>query len=321
MQQRLEKGLNQLDQFENVAPFPNIIGDEIDLTDYMDDEISHLVKPASAYQDGMLKLILGEDESQKGDATPWNQFGKKFMLRKHEMTIWTGYKGHGKSAALSQILVAMMRKQQRIFIVSPEFRPERVLERMLYQFTMTRIVDADDIRTFMAFASQHVWLYDTQSSLKPKDVIALCRYAAKKLEVDHILIDSLMKCGMPTDDYTGQKNFVDQVQAIAHKYPLHLHLVAHAKKGASDETPAKLHDVKGTSEIADMAENVVSVWRNKPKEKDPEKHHDEPDAIVVVEAQRNGEGWIGQTNLHFDPQTILFYEPGNAPERVERGRF
>lgn len=318
---QVERGIEQLDGLRGkLLEFPNVINEELDLAQYMEEDVSHKVKPASAYLDELEEILFG-DESQQGDKLPWNMLSGKFQLRPHEMTVWVGYKGHGKSAVISQMLVALLKRQQKIFIISPEFRPARVLERMLYQWTASRALTQDDLSGFLIPASRNLWLYDNQSSLKPSEVVALCRYAAEKLGVQQILIDSLMKCGIAPDDYSGQKSFVDKIQAICHKHPLHLHLVAHARKGDSDEKPAKLHDIKGTSEIADMAENVVSVWRNKPKEKDREKHHEQPDSILTVEAQRNAEGWIGAVPLLFDSQTMLFYEPGNAPERVDRVRF
>lgn len=319
---RSDRGNEQLDNLSaNVVNFPNMVGDEIDLTQYMEDEVRHRIKSAREYQDGMICLLIGEDESNHGQAMPWNALAGRFDLRKHEMTVWTGFKGHGKSLLISQVLVAMMKRQQKMFIVSPEFRPERVLERMLYQFIGSKIVDAEDIKSFMAWAEKHVWLYDNQASLKPNDVVALCRYAARALEVDHILIDSLMKCGMAPDDHERNKHFIDKIQSVCHQYPLHLHLVAHARKGNDDEKPAKLHDIKGTSEIADMAENVLSVWRNKPKEKKGDASSTEADCTLTVEAQRNGDGWIGMIPLLFDKESMLFYEFGNHPERIGRAYF
>jgi twinkle protein len=116
---------------------------------------------------------------------------------------------------------------------------------------------------------------------------------------------------MPPDDYSAQKMFVDHIQTVAHANPLHIHLVAHARKGNDDSKPPRLHDIKGASEIADMAENVLAVWRNKEKEKNPEKKSDEPDASLTVEAQRNGDGWIGNCNLMFNRDAMSFYQIGD----------
>lgn len=319
---RADEGAKRLDELAGkLVQFPNRLTDELDLTPYMDEDIAHRVKSAADFQDELIRILIGEDGAKNGTPLPWNFLKGKFEFRTHEMSLWTGFKGHGKSALISQALNACMCRGEKVFIVSPEFRPARVLERLLYQKLCTRQPVAEEVKAWLGWASTYLWLYDSQSSLKPKDVIALCRYAAKELGVQHILIDSLMKCGIPPDDWSGQKQFVDQVQNVAHQHPLHMHLVAHARKGHDDEKPAKLHDVKGTSEIADMAENVISVWRNKPKEKDRSKHDNEPDAILTIEAQRNGDGWIGTLPLYFDPDTMIFFEPGNAPERAGYVKF
>jgi twinkle protein len=311
---------NSLDKIAHL--FPNKITSNIDLSPYMSDEVKHSVKPAEDYQDELIRLLIGEDDAERGTPLPWGSLKGRFEFRASEMTLWTGYKGHGKSAMLSQALNACMVRNEKVFIISPEFRPAKVLERLLYQRLCARHPTKDDLVSWMAWATKRLWLYDIQSSLKPNDVIALCRYVVKELGVNHILIDSLMKCGIGTDDYTGQKNFVDKVQNVAHTNPVHIHLVAHARKGSSgDGSPPGLHDVKGTSEIADMVENVVAVWRNKDKEKEKAnglscKLQDEPDAQIVIEAQRNADGWIGSIPLFYDPQSMLFYEIGHAPERM-----
>lgn len=317
MSDRIDDGAQRLDEMAaKLIQFPNTISNELDLAPYMDEQIAHRVKPADAYQDELIHLLLGDDPSQRGTALPWNGLTRRFELRPHEMTVWTGYKGHGKSALISQALNGVMTRGDKVFIVSPEFRPARVLERLLYQKCRTRQPGADELKAWLGWVTPKLWLYDAQASLKPREVVALCRYAATELGVQHILVDSLMKCGIPTDDYNGQKLLVDQLQSIAHKYPLHMHLVAHARKDKDDEKPARLHDIKGASEIADMAENVLSVWRNKRKEKDKSRYQDEPDATLTIEAQRNADGWIGMVPLFFDPDVMLFFEAGNAPERA-----
>lgn len=311
---------NTLDKIAHL--FPNRVTSDIDLSPYMDEEIKHRVKPAGEYQDELIKLLIGEDESTRGTALPWAGLKNRFELRANEMTLWTGYKGHGKSAMISQALNAVMMRNEKVFVLSPEFRPARVLERLLYQRLCSRMPNREELTQWLSWVSQRLWIYDTQASLRPGDVIALCRYVVKTFGVNHILIDSLMKCGIGVDDYSGQKKFVDKIQNIAHTHPVHIHLVAHARKGSGgDGSPPGLHDVKGTSEIADMVENVIAVWRNKDKEKERSngiscKLQDMPDAQIVIEAQRNADGWIGSIPLFFDPVSMLFYEMGHAPERA-----
>ena len=300
--------INSFDKFASTNLVRNV-----DLAGYMTEQVEHNIKPASDYK--MLlrdRLVNRQGGDPNATVLPFNSLRGKFEFRQHELTIWTGYKGHGKSLMISQALMAAIHRGKRVFIISPEFRPESVLERMLYQHGATTTPGVEHINEFMAFLLDRMWLYDAQASLKPDDVVALCRYGADKLQADHILIDSLMKCGMGPDDYSGQKQFVDRIQSVAHANPTHIHLVAHARKTNDDSKPPRLHDIKGASEIADMAENVLVVWRNKEKEKNPEQKHDEPDASLSVEAQRNADGWIGTVHLNHDPEAQLFMEPGYA---------
>jgi len=319
---REEAGQSALDDIASkLLQFPNKISN-IDLSGYRDEKFGDAVRTAVSYRDDLIKRVINKGEGDP-DAThlPFNHLRNRFEFRQHELTIWTGYKGHCKSLMLSQVLMAAIQRGKRIFVISPEFRPEAVLERMLYQHSRTQEPTGRHIDEYMAFVTERMWLYDVQSSLKPQDVVALCRYAADKIQPDHILIDSLMKCGIGMDDYNGQKQFVDHIQTVAHANPVHIHLVAHAKKATDDSKPPRLHDIKGASEIADMAENVAVVWRNKEKEKDPEGKSDEPDASLTIEAQRNSEGWIGSVNLYHDRGSTLFFEPGCTPEASEYVKF
>lgn len=301
-------GVTRLDEMAN--RWPNRI-QSIDLSGYMDESTEHLVKPAADYADEVGTLIFTPPEAS-GLEMPFNTFKNHMRFREGEVTVWTGYKGHGKSAALSQVLNCAMMREQKVFILSPEFRAARVIERMVYQRYATRNITGPQLAEWFKWAADKLWLYDAQSSLKSDDVVAICRYAQDKFKVDHILIDSLMKVGIAPDDYGKQKAFVDRIQSIAHNAPVHIHLVAHARKGASDERPPQLHDIKGTSEIADMVENVMVIWRNKQKEKAQSlgdgKKNDEPDAMMIVEAQRNAEGWVGGVALWYDKRSMLFSE-------------
>lgn len=287
-----------------IMNFPGMVSDNINLSAFMDDEQVHRIKPAMAYKDKLIELITGGGE--RGAPSPWEGMVGKFEFRPSELTVWSGYKGHGKSLVISQALERFISKGQKVFIISPEFPAHRVLHRMLIQSLGVHNSTAYAATEWLDAVTDMLWIYDQQSSLKPRDIPALCRYAVERLGVDHILIDSLMKCGLGTDDYSGQKHLVDSVQQVAHRSKVHIHLVAHGKKGG-DEKMGSLHDVKGASEIADMAENVIIVWRNKDKEMGGSTA-DAPDCIVKIEAQRNGDGWIGKIPLYFRKASYTFHE-------------
>lgn len=294
-----------------IEMFPNRFG-EIDLTPYREENYAPKIKNAREYLDAFKARI--KQRGVWGDRTGF-ACDEHFRFRKSELTIWTGYKGHGKSAVLSQVLLNLMLQGRKVFVCSPEFHPVELLYRFLVQYIASDNPNEDEGELMAEFLGDWLWMYDVQSSLKKGDVPAIARFVCEKLKPDHIVIDSLMKCGIAPDDYAAQKQLVDQLQSVAHQNPVHVHLVAHARKGDSDDKPARLHDIKGASEIADLAENVVSVWRNKPKEQKRSKNAEmEPDALFIVEAQRNCGGWIGATQLWYQRNSMLYYENHRDPK-------
>lgn len=294
----------------NNLAFPGLIHDSIDLSDYMAPDESVSVRPANYFTERTLDIINGR-AGIKGLPLPWSKAADKFAFRSGELTVWTGYKAHGKSMMLSQVLLFAMARGEKVFILSPEFRPEGILARKIRQAACTSAPAEKFARRFLDWAGNgRLWLFDHQGSLSPETVTGVIRYAIEQHGVTHVLVDSLMKCGIGTDDYNRQKKLVDDLQTISHQSGAHLHLVAHARKGESDDKPARLHDVKGTSELCDMAENVLSVWKNKRKldaqSKGNNKFDDEPDALLTVDSQRNGDGWTGAIQLWFHAPSFQF---------------
>ena len=126
-----------------------------------------------------------------------------------------------------------------------------------------------------------------------------------------------MKCVADEDDYNGQKRMVDELTAIARDYSIHLHLVHHIKKPANEDHKPTKYDYKGSGSITDQVDNVISVWRNKPKERDREAGkmviETEPDCLLICDKQRNGD-WEGQIGLWFHRDSQQFVgAPGDAP--------
>lgn len=298
-----EKGREQLEGV--IRNFPNMIPDGIDLSAFMEDEKIHRIQDAWQYRGKLIEMLTGKGEH--GYSLPWLGFHGKMEFRPAEMTLWAGFKGHGKSAMASQVLEHLMDKhQQKVFIISPEFPAHRVLYRLLVQSLEVRYPDPQTLDSWLQAVREQLWIYDQQKSLSPRDVPALCRYAIEKHGVQHILIDSLMKCGISPEDYGAQKQLVDNIQQIAHNSNAHVHLIAHLRKGKSDDEIGGLHDVKGASEIADLCENVIICWRNKKQEISG--GTGEPDAVIKIEAQRNADGWIGKLPMSFDKHSMKYRE-------------
>jgi twinkle protein len=213
-------------------------------------------------------------------------FSPDFRIRESEMTIWTGFSGHGKTIILSQVIGDLCDAGHKCCIASFEQQPRKTLGDILRQRTRKASPNMDDLANGIKWKEGTLWFYDHVGSRKWEEVLETFRFAFRALGVTQFVIDSLLKCGISGDDFNRQKQMVDAICEFCNAFPVHVHLVAHARK-REDETkiPMKL-DVKGSGDITDLAWNGITVWRNKEKEaKAIERGRDDPEVRKMPDAR------------------------------------
>ncbi len=209
---------------------------------------------------------------QAGYTTRFNPNGKILMFRPSELSLWTGISGHGKSQLLNQVALDCIESGAKVCIISLEMRPRATLKRLGRQITTLQNPSEEYIRFWCDYYAGKLFILDHVGSIDGCDLFSWMKDIRLFFGVDVFIIDSLMKCGMKEDDYNEQAHFVDNLAAFKDRYNCHIHLVAHPRKGASEnDEPGKL-DIKGTGTITNMADNCFSVWRNKKKEEKISEH-------------------------------------------------
>jgi twinkle protein len=290
-----------------------LIPDSIDFSGYLNDtDHAHKVRPAGSFADDVV-AYFHDPRGPLGDKLPWPKTHGLIRFRPGEVTLWGGMNGHGKSLALGQVCLGLITQGKMVCIASMEMRPAITLARICRQAFGDNRPDAEFIQEFSGITNRRLWFYDQQGSVKTEKMLAVIRYCADQIKVNHFVIDSLMKCGMGEDDYNGQKAFVDALTVIARDYGVHIHLIAHSRKGRDEFAPPGKMDVKGTGAITDQVDNVLTCWRNKPKERELQEGKadktQDPDALLIIDKQRNGE-WEGKIGLWFHPSSMQFVENG-----------
>lgn len=305
--------------------------DDIDFSAYLHvTDAKQKVKSASMYVQELIDRI-NNPVKQKRSVMPWRKTHGLVQFRPGEVTVWGGANGHGKSMVTGQVANSFCSQNERVCIASFEMKPIVTLARMARQWSGFNPTDPafagspEAMESLIDVYSQYrdwtdgkLWLYDQQGTVTASQVLAVARYAHKELKVTHFFIDSLMKCVSGEDDYNGQKSFVDELTSIARDSEMHIHLVHHIRKPSTENATPTKYDYKGSGAITDQVDNVISVWRNKPKEKNLQagKHvaSMEPDAQLICDKQRNGE-WEGAINLWFDKNSQQYLaNPDDAPD-------
>ena len=307
-----------------------IFADEIDFAAYeQETDAQQKVKPAGLWIQELMDRIKSPIKPVQA-VMPWRKTHSMVQFRPGEVTVWGGANGNGKSLVTGQVGLSLCAQGEKVCIASFEMKPAKTLERMGRQFSGFNPNDPafagsdaatqellDVYRQFKEWTDGRLWLYDQQGTVTTRQVCAVVRYCAKERGITHFFVDSLMKCVSGEDDYNGQKQFVDELTSIARDNGIHVHLVHHIRKPSDESHKPTKYDYKGSGAITDQVDNVISVWRNKAKEKkrDEDKQVDEkePDALLICDKQRNGE-WEGSIGLWFDRASMQYVGgPGDEP--------
>ncbi len=232
--------------------------------------------------------------AKDGDRDPILRLDKDlawFEFRPGELTVWTGYNGHGKSLLLCQVMLGLMSQGERVVVFAGEMTPERQLKRMVKQATGLDRPTLAYIDAVGEWMNDRLWLYNVVGSATIDRLLQVFLYANKRYATRHFVIDSLMMTDVPEDGpgaLTAQKEAMRKLCDFARRNGCHLHLVAHPRKGRDESgAPGKL-DVAGSSKITDAADNVFTVWSARKDEADATET-DEPDARLELQKQRNGD--------------------------------
>jgi twinkle protein len=307
-----------------------ITADEIDFSVYeKETDAKQKVKPASQWVQELIDRIKNPIKAKRA-VMPWRKTHGQVQFRPGEVTVWGGANGNGKSLVTGQVALSLCAQDEKVCVASFEMKPMKTLERMGRQWSGDNpdhpayrgMQEATDnlisvYEQFKEWTDNRLWLYDQQGTVNAAQVCAVVRYCAKEKGITHFFVDSLMKCVAGEDDYNGQKQFVDELCAIARDHNIHVHLVHHVKKPASEDSKPGKYDFKGTGAITDQPDNIIAVWRNKAKERNKQAGkqvaEQEPDCLLICDKQRNGE-WEGQIGLWFEPNSQQFLaNPGDEP--------
>jgi twinkle protein len=206
--------------------------------------------------------------SQVSDSMPWSKVSGHFDRRYGELTIWAGDNGSGKSLLVGQTIAWLLGQGKHCLIASMEMSPADTVHRLCCQTAGCEPSD-DWVRRFCDWADKKLWIYDRLETVQSDHVLAMIRAVAMELGVEHVVIDSLVKCGVAQDGngyLTAQTQFVDSLQHLAKHLNIHIHLICHTRKPENSKTRISKHDVRGASQITDLADNVLLISRNKSKE-------------------------------------------------------
>lgn len=265
-------------------------------------------------------------ESYAGNTLPFNGMSD-FKFGMDQLTVWTGYSGHGKSQLLGYCMCDMIINQrERICLFSGEMKPYKVLGRMIKQISGKSNPTNDDLTDSLNLLSGQMniqgqrctddnsndsgglWIYDVNGAANLEKMLNVFKYAKQRYNCRHFVIDSLMMLGIAESDMDRQKKIAEMLRDFKSQNNVHIHLVAHPRKpdNGDESRPPSKHDIRGSVGITDLADNVLTVWRNN----EANGFSNDADAQLICQKQRD----TGN-----QPRVYLFFDKGSC-QYHERNR-
>ena len=230
-----------------------------------------------------------------------------------DLWVISGSTGSGKTELTTQLSLAAIQQEHKVFVYSGEIPKERYIANLLCKVVGSKYIKkvprklygGREAKTeYDSWIEPHIaekakaWLrhkyfiYD--STVMPK--ISEHEYLLQIMELAHkengctmFIIDNLMSlmCSITGNNlFQIQSDFTNELVAFAKKYNVHVQLVAHPRKTSSNGI--KNDDVAGSSNITNLAHVVISVSKSTEEEReDDNKRGREPrDANITCTKNR-----------------------------------
>jgi KaiC/GvpD/RAD55 family RecA-like ATPase len=218
------------------------------------------LKSSAEFAEGFYSRFFGGEKGEPGLELPIH-FPLK--IRRQETTLFSGDDKAGKSTLLSYFALHLAAQGEKVCLASFEMPPDVSLWMLASQLMGRKhMPDSEQGRRQVALAlawlNQHFWFYDFLGISDWRDVLDTFRYAASKHGVSFFLLDSVMRIGIPDDDYAQQGLAAAQFANFAMENDAHLAYVIHENK-ADNKGKSK---IRGSKLWSANANNIVQVRRN-----------------------------------------------------------
>ena len=240
-------------------------------------------------------------QEERGIRMPWGKLDGLFELKPATLTMMIGYSGHFKSTISTQIMLDAMKQGRKVGLASLELTKGEIYQQLVDIGSTTGKPSREWVVNFNSWLRGKMVIYDRVDAIRPEDATSMA-FAMHDQGCDLIVLDALMMCGLDTEDYGSEKIFSQQIQAIAKRTGRSILMLHHCKKpqGARGQMqiPDK-YDAMGSSNLANICNNILVVWHNKEKANlvntNQDFDDDDPDLIFKVDKHRGGrfEGQVG----------------------------
>ncbi len=268
---------------------------------------------------------------QRGDHPGWQSLSNLYRIGRREWTIVTGSPTSGKSAFLDALMLNLVNNGWKFVVCSPENQPLRRhfahLSAILTNqpFYGPERMDESALEWAINFLDEHI-LFNMPANPSLDAVLDNADEAIRDFGATGVVIDPWNRIERAKPKNVSDTDFVGDCLARITNWirarDAHLWLVAHPTKMTKerrfnpdgspmmkdgrvlmDYPPATLYDISGSANFFNMADNGISVYRDKHGERNLAQIH-----VLKVKFYENGKPGVAE--LRWDTASRRFEDTG-----------
>ena len=218
------------------------------------------LKPASDFGDAYLAHFFGGAAEEPGAELP---IPFPLRIRHGETTVVSGDDKAGKSTLLNFFAIHLAAQGEKVCVASMEMPPAVTLWILASQLLGAKhLPDSTEgharAKAALTWLNQHFVFYDFLGIADWRDVLDTFSYAAGKGRLSIAILDSVMRIGIPDDDYSQQGTAAASFAQWAKQCQAHLFYVIHENKSDGKGKGR----IRGSKLWTANADNVLRVERN-----------------------------------------------------------
>jgi len=230
------------------------------------DSVVRIAELREAYK----KSLRGNNP--RGITTGWTDLDNIMGgVRDGEVTLVTGDTSSGKSTFASQWALQMAKQGMRTLVCPFEMGAQRQLDKWVRQWSQAAPDSLSEQKlddSLDALEKLPLWVLTRYGSIRIEPMRNTLIYAIRKLGVKFVLVDHIH---FMVEEGPAERSDLDSMMKmlaeIAVDTRTHIVVVAHPRQHSSsdekhrDNRIIQMSDLKGSSGLKQLADNIMSVWR------------------------------------------------------------
>ncbi len=282
---------------------------------------SKIIKSPDAFFEDVLKLY--EEKGVSGIHTGLKSFDDLLGgLRPNELSLLTGETGSGKTTFAAHLGYRIAKVGHAILIASFEMKPPTIIRKMVQSqaghslFPFSR----DAFSPYFTYISSlPIYFIDVYGEIGTPELKDAIYYARRRYGIEFVLLDHLHFFLKYSADHERQA--IDQalkdIKSWAMDLGIHIILIVHPTKLTYDNKEVHLNDLKGSSGLKQIPDNVFSIWRDRTLDsvKNPQN-----EILLHLLKVRSDDGDEGQVILTFDKRSQSYSDSGPGESSPAEGK-